>query len=412
MAMIDIAVPEDLEGTKSVVRNWLKNIGDTVAADEALVELETDKVAMEVFAPIAGVLQEIVLASGADAAAGALLGRMATGGAEAAPRAAAQAAPAAHDTVATPERAEPAAEAVAGSIASFDPSLRLSPSVRRLLMAEHADPSDMVGTGRDGRLTLEDVKRHLADPAARRAAKPASPGTKVLVGRRIPHDAMRLRIAEHMAHSLASAPHVTAVFEADFGAIMADRKARKPAFEAKGVALTYTAYIVSACVQAMAAAPAVNSRWHDDALEVFEDINIGVGTALADKGLIVPVVHRAQSLNLLGIATRLQDMTERARNGRLAPADVQGGTFSISNHGVSGSLLAAPIIINQPQSAILGVGKLGKRVVVREVDGADAIAIRPMAFVTLSIDHRVLDGHQTNAWLSRFVEVLETWPSD
>jgi len=220
---------------------------------------------------------------------------------------------------------------------------------------------------------------------------------------------MRRRIAEHMSMSVATAPHVTAVFEADFGAIIADRTRRKAEFESQGVKLTYTAYIVAACVQAMAAAPAVNSRWREDALEIFDDFNIGVGTALGESGLIVPVVHRAQSLSLLGIAARLQEMTERARTGKLTASDVQGGTFSISNHGVSGSLVAAPIIINQPQSAIVGVGKLEKRVVVREVDGADALAIRPMAFVTLSIDHRALDGHQTNAWLTRFVETLEGW---
>lgn len=220
---------------------------------------------------------------------------------------------------------------------------------------------------------------------------------------------MRRRIAEHMQHSLSSAPHVTAVFEADFSAIMAHRKASKAAFEAQNVSLTYTAYIVSACIAAMSAAPAVNSRWHDDYLEVFDDVNIGVGTALGDAGLIVPVIHKAQDLSLMGIATRLQDLTHRARNGKLKPADVQNGTFSISNHGVSGSLLATPIIINQPQSAIFGVGALEKRVVVRTVDGVDSIQIRPMAYVSLSIDHRVVDGAQTNAWLKRFVDTIEHW---
>jgi len=155
----------------------------------------------------------------------------------------------------------------------------------------------------------------------------------------------------------------------------------------------------------------VNSRWYDDRLEIFEDVNVGVGTALGDKGLIVPVIRRAQKLSLLEIAQQLSDLTERARTGKLGPADVRDGTFSISNHGVSGSLLAAPIIINPPQSAILGVGKLEKRAVVRERDGADLIEIRPMAYVTLTIDHRVLDAFQTNAWLARFVEVLETWPA-
>ena len=134
-----------------------------------------------------------------------------------------------------------------------------------------------------------------------------------------------------------------------------------------------------------------------------------MGTALGDKGLIVPVIHNAQDLSLLEIAERMQDLTQRARTDRLSPADVRDGTFSISNHGVSGSLIAAPIVIVQPQSAILGVGKLEKRVVVRQVDGADAIQVRPMAYVSLTIDHRVIDAHQTNAWLARFVEVLESW---
>ena len=176
--------------------------------------------------------------------------------------------------------------------------------------------------------------------------------------------------------------------------------------------LTYTAYIAAAAAEAMKAAPAINSRWHDDRLEIFDDVNIGVGTALGDKGLIVPVLRKVQTLSLKGIAAGLDELIEKARREQLTAKDVSGGTFTISNHGVSGSLFAAPIIINQPQSAILGVGKLQKRVVVREVDGADAIQIRPMAYVSLTIDHRVVDGHQTNAWLSRFVEVLEGWPAE
>jgi 2-oxoglutarate dehydrogenase E2 component (dihydrolipoamide succinyltransferase) len=220
---------------------------------------------------------------------------------------------------------------------------------------------------------------------------------------------MRRRIAEHMAHSLATAPHVTAVFEADFSAIAAHRAAHRADFQSRGANLTYTAYFVAASVEAMKAAPTVNSRWYDDRLEVYGEINVGVGTALGDKGLVVPVIKGAQALSLFDIAERLQDLTERARSDRLTPQDVRDGTFSISNHGVSGSLIAAPIVIAQPQSAILGVGKLEKRVVVREVEGADAIQIRPMAYVSLTIDHRVVDAHQTNAWLTRFVETLERW---
>ncbi len=220
-----------------------------------------------------------------------------------------------------------------------------------------------------------------------------------------------------MAHSVATAPHVTAVFEADFSAIIAHRKAHKDAYRAKGVKLTYTAYLVAACVAAMKAVPSVNSRWHDDRLELFGDVNVGVGTALGEGpsgqgGLIVPVVHQAQMLDLFGIAQRLDGLVAKARGNTLDAHEVRGGTFTISNHGTSGSLVASPIIINQPQSAILGVGKLEKRVVVRTIDGQDAMLIRPLAYVSLTIDHRVIDGAQTNAWLTRFVEVLEEWPLD
>jgi 2-oxoglutarate dehydrogenase E2 component (dihydrolipoamide succinyltransferase) len=247
------------------------------------------------------------------------------------------------------------------------------------------------------RLTREDIQAEVD----RRSKAPAAGVT------RVPHDSMRKRIAEHLSHSMQVAPHVTAMFEADFSAITAHRAAHKDQFAKDGANLTFTAYFVAACAAAMQAAPAVNGRWYDDRIDIYEDVNIGVGTALGEKGLIVPVIHRAQTLSLLDIAKRLTEMTEKARAGKLTQDDVRGGTFSISNHGVSGSLLASPIIINQPQSAILGVGKLEKRAVVRD----DAIVIRPMAYVTLTIDHRVIDAFQTNTWLSKFVEVLETWPS-
>jgi 2-oxoglutarate dehydrogenase E2 component (dihydrolipoamide succinyltransferase) len=153
--------------------------------------------------------------------------------------------------------------------------------------------------------------------------------------------------------------------------------------------------------------PEANSRWHDDALEIFDDCNIGVATALPSGGLIVPVITKVQGLDLFAIAERLHDLTERARNGILDPRDVQNGTFTISNHGVSGSLVATPIVINQPQSAILGVGKVERRVVVENVNGKEEMAIRPMCYVTLTIDHRVLDGFQANKFLTTFVEALE-----
>jgi 2-oxoglutarate dehydrogenase E2 component (dihydrolipoamide succinyltransferase) len=281
---------------------------------------------------------------------------------------------------------------------------RLSPLVKRLIAEHKLSPGDIAGSGRGGRITHKDVEAHIARGPAK-APPPAQ-----IRGGRIPHDSMRRSIAEHMSRSVATAPHVTAVFEADFSAVAAHRARHNDAYAREGAALTYSAYIVRAAAEAMKVSPNVNARWHEDFLEVFEDANIGMGVSLGDKGLIVPVIRRAQALTLKQTAAQLTDLTERARKNQLKPADVQGGTFTISNHGVSGSLIATPIIINQPQSAILGVGKLEKRVVVREVNGQDAILIRPMAYVSLTIDHRVLDGHQTNAWLTRFVEALETWP--
>jgi 2-oxoglutarate dehydrogenase E2 component (dihydrolipoamide succinyltransferase) len=215
-----------------------------------------------------------------------------------------------------------------------------------------------------------------------------------------------MTIAENMVRAVTDAPHVTAVFEADFSAIAA----HKTAMAAKGVKLSYTAYIVKAAAEAMAVAPAINGRWEKDRIAVSPTIDIGVGTALGEKGLVVPVVKDAGGLSLEQIGKTLDTLTKRARDGKLERSDVSSGSFTISNHGVSGSLLAAPIILHQGQAAILGIGKLEKRVIVREVGGQDAILVRPMAYVTLTIDHRVVDGHQTNAWLSRFVEVIEAWP--
>ena len=401
--MIDVIVPLEQEGTQAVVRSWLKQVGDRVEVNDPLVELETDKVAVEVPAPAAGVLREILLHSNAEAAPGAVLGRIS-----------AVVEVAGHEpespSAFSPEPPSPKQDAPAATgMARFDREHRLSPAVKRALLQHKLDPAQIAGTGRDGRITRADVDRAADAQKTAPSPLPAMAGT---ASHSIPHDRMRLRIAENMLNSVTQAPHVTAMFECDFSAIIAHRTRHKDRWARQGVKLTYTAYFVAACIEAMKVAPAINSRWHEDRLEIFDDINIGVGTALGAKGLIVPVLHQAQRLSLQGIAAGLDTLVERARAERLTAQDVKGGTFTISNHGVSGSLFASPIIINQPQSAILGVGKLEKRVVVREVDGVDSIQIRPMAYVSLTIDHRVVDGHQTNAWLSRFVEVMESWPAE
>ncbi|MHB1329284.1 MAG: dihydrolipoamide acetyltransferase family protein, partial [Gemmatimonadales bacterium] len=270
----------------------------------------------------------------------------------------------------------------------------LSPAVRRLIKEYGLDAAAITGSGRGGRVTVEDVERAREGGGAKSG------------GRRIPHTPMRKSIAHHMAQSMAAAPHVTSVFEVDMSAVIAHRNANKGDFDSRGIKLTFTAYFVKAAAAALQAVPEVNSRWHDDALELFDDCNIGVGTALETGGLIVPVIMQAQTLDLEATAERLQDATSRARAGTLTPKDVQGGTFTISNHGVSGSLVATPIVINQPQSAILGIGKLENRVV---ADANGVPVVRPRMYVTLTIDHRVLDGFQANAFLTKWVETIESW---
>ena len=391
--LIDVRVPDEQEGTKAVVRAWLKKIGDPVRENDPLVELETDKVTQEVPSPAAGVLTEIILDSDAEAVPGAILARIDPAGEVQGGTAETQV-EARHPELRRPPAPQP-----------DERETRFSPSVRRALQQHGIDPARIAGTGRDGRITREDVDRCVADATVVSIGEPATAQPRHFAGADIPHDRMRLRIAENMVRAVSDAPHVTAVFEADFSAVAAHKAGQA----AKGVKLSYTAYIVKAAAEAMAVAPAINGRWENDRIAVSPSIDIGVGTALGEKGLVVPVVKDAGSLSLEEVGARLDALTRKARDGKLDRSDVSGGTFTISNHGVSGSLLAAPIILHQGQAAILGVGKLEKRVVVRDVGGQDAILVRPMAYVTLTIDHRVVDGHQTNAWLTRFVEILETW---
>jgi 2-oxoglutarate dehydrogenase E2 component (dihydrolipoamide succinyltransferase) len=400
--LIEVRVPDEQEGTKAVVRAWLKQIGDAVAKNDPLVELETDKVTQEVPAPAAGVLAEILLDTDAEAVPGALLARIEAEQENAIePGAKARSQPALPQATAQRSRGE--TNDVPGP---REHETRLSPSVRRACLQHGIDPARIQGTGRNGRVTREDIDRVVASATIVSIGEPSTAQPRQFSPQDIPHDRMRLTIAENMVRAVAEQPHVTAVFEADFSSVAA----HKAAMAAKGVKLSYTAYIVKAAADAMAAAPAINGRWEKDRISVSPTIDVGVGTALGEKGLVVPVVKDAGKLELEQIAAKLDDLTKRAREGRLERSDVSGGSFTISNHGVSGSLLAAPIILHQGQAAILGVGKLEKRLVVRELGGQDAILVRPMAYVTLTIDHRVVDGHQTNAWLKRFVEILESWP--
>jgi 2-oxoglutarate dehydrogenase E2 component (dihydrolipoamide succinyltransferase) len=389
-SVADVLAPLNAEGTRATILRWCKSVGDAVVKDEPLLELETDKVTVEIAAPADGTLIEILKQVNAEVSPEEVLARLSLLG-ESATSPRATAAAAASSAGAPRERQAPEGTGDAHSL--------LSPAVRRLLREHSIDPADVAGTGLDGRITAHDIERYAAAP------KPIADGT------RIPHSAIRRRVAEHMARSVAEAPHVTTLFEADLTRVLAHRARNTAAYQSRGVHLTLTAYFVSACASALQTHREVNATFHREALELHRDINIGVGTALGDQGLIVPVIHRAQSLDLFELAQRLERLVAAARAGKLAAEDVRGGTFTISNHGVGGSLLAAPIIINQPQVAILGVGKVQRRVCVLAVGNDEEIGIRSMCYLTLTIDHRALDAFQANAFLSSIVSTLEQWPA-
>jgi 2-oxoglutarate dehydrogenase E2 component (dihydrolipoamide succinyltransferase) len=401
--LADVVAPMNEEGTKATILKWGKRVGDRVRRDEPLLELETDKVTVEIPSPASGELAEILKGPDEEVLPGQLLARVRIG---------MDASPPAAGT-------EPAEPATSAEPRSGGRPL-LSPSVRRLLSQHEIAVNEVAGTGRNGRVTAEDVVRTASGRgAAPRAADqkqhdvaetPAGPAGEGQS--RILHTPIRRRIAEHMVRSLEQAPHVTTLFEADLTRVLAHRARFAGNFEAQGARLTLTAYFIVACARALRAHPQVNATFRDDALELHADANIGVGTALGNEGLIVPVLHRAQELNLFGVALRLGQLVAGARAGKLAPSDVRGGTFTISNHGVGGSLLAAPIVINQPQVAILGVGKIERRVCALTIDGAEMIAIRSMCYLTLTIDHRAIDAFQANAFLANVVAVLEQWPAE
>jgi len=424
--VVDVVAPPNEEGTKATVLRWCKASGDAVARDEPLLELETDKVTVEIPSPASGQLAEILKQPDEEVSPGELLARVrltATPAADAAAAAGGDAGPApvieagavnrdaarAAGDVARPagDVARPAGDDAPGDDAPGDDAkLQLSPAVRRLLAEHSLSVAEIDGSGRNGRVTAQDVIRHVGVTAAARESVAAVPGS------RVPHTPIRRRIAEHMARSLGVAPHVTTLFEADLSRVLTHRSGHRAEFERQGARLTLTAYFVAACARALRAHRQVNASFHEDALELHADCNIGVATALGNEGLIVPVIHRAQDLSLIDIARRLGQLVAEARGGHLSPADVRGGTFTISNHGVGGSVLAAPIVINQPQVAILGIGKVERRVCVLQVDGAEAIGVRPKCYVTLTIDHRALDAFQANAFLSSVVTTLEQWPAD
>jgi pyruvate/2-oxoglutarate dehydrogenase complex dihydrolipoamide acyltransferase (E2) component len=445
-----------VEGT---VSRWLKQEGDTIAEYEPLVEVSTDKVDTEIPSPASGIVLKIYVPEGTTVERGVLLAVIGKPGDaiddQSLPR------------VSPHEKAHANGVTIGSphirSAQTINPAYNghMTPVVARMVAEHNIDLSQIKGTGRDGRVTKKDIEAYLAagahdthsapasgvktdvppweqpvsgdlfkptvdygtPPAAAQGVEPvhftslSAPSTPVQAssaqqtpGELIPLNAMRRSIAEHMVRSkLHTAPHVTTVFEVDMSAVMKHRTAQKEAFAKLGVNLTLTAYFAAATVAALQANPYVNAQWTDEGIYLHHVINLGIAVALGENpadnnGLIVPVIKNAQDLNLMGMARAVNDLAERARDKQLKPDDVIGGTFTISNHGVSGSLFATPII-NQPQVGILGIGAVEQRVKV--IDGA--IAVRPCAFVSLTFDHRVADGASGDAFMTTLKDKLEAW---
>lgn len=428
-----ITLPEMGEGViEGTLSRWLVREGDRIEQYAPIAEVETDKVTTETTSDVAGVVLKLVVSEGQVVPVGGVLAYVGQPGealesGEGQPAAATpqSSVPVATALTTTPSPSpEPPAEMYLG---------RISPVVGRIAAEHKVDLNRVVGTGRDGRITKEDVLDYLkareatatqpqlteeATPASAPAQAtsivpeqprispaqaPAAPTSTATPGDLLPLTTMRRSIAEHMVLSKHTSPHVTTVFEIDFSAVSAHRKAHKDSFARDGANLTFTAYIIAATVEALKRHPLVNSSWSDAGIVLKREINIGMATAL-DEGLIVPVIKNADSLNLLGLARQINDLAARARSRQLKPGEVQGGTFSITNHGTSGSLFATPII-NQPQCGILGVGMIEKRVKVID----DAIAIRPLAYVSFTFDHRILDGASADAFVGTIKAIIEGW---
>ncbi len=418
---IEIKVPTLGESvTEAEVAKWFKQVGDAVEADEALVELETDKVTLEVNAPAAGVLAEILAPEGAEVEVGAILGRIGEAGAAVAPAAAA-ATPAAAARKPEPEPA-PEPEPVAAP--------PLSPAVRKLVAEHNLDPADIEGTGKDGRLLKADVEAHLAaqaaaveqaaaaepepapaapEPASAPAAPKPAPKPAPALPRadderevRVRMSRLRRRIAERLKEAQNSAAMLTTFNDVDMSAILDLRKRYRDSFEKRhGVRLGFMSFFVKASIEALKEIPAVNAEIDGDDIvyKNYYDIGVAVGT---EQGLVVPVLRDADGLSFAGIERTIGELGLKARDGALSMAELTGGTFTISNGGVYGSMLSTPIL-NPPQSGILGMHRIEQRPVAR--DGQ--VVIRPMMYLALSYDHRIVDGREAVTFLVKVKEGLE-----
>ncbi len=376
--------------TEGTVTKWYKKVGDTVGADETLFDVETDKVSTEIPAPVAGVIAEILVQAGATAKVGVRLAVIREAGAAAASPVKAQAAAPTAVSAAVPATRRSAMPA-AGE--------RLSPVVRRLIAEHQLDPASLRGSGRDGRLTREDVLAAIGSRAA--------PGASAAGGTRQPLNSVRRQTARHLVKSWQSAPHVLQAVEVDYLRVEQARAAAGAAWKAReGFALTYLPFIASAVAGALAKFPLLNASLDGDDLVLHPRVNLGIAVDLGFDGLVVPVIDDVAGKSLAQIARAIRDLAQRARAGRLKPDELAGGTYTLSNSGVFGTLITAPII-NQPQVAILSTDGVRKKPVVVESALGDSIAIRPVGVLAQTFDHRALDGAYSAAFLREVKSVLE-----
>lgn len=400
-----VFVPRLGEGVDEVtVTKWLKQVGDSVKELEPLLEVNTDKVDTEIPAPASGVILKIEMQEGQVGKVGELLAVIGVAGEEV-PSVSVS-------SVRSTETTMPEAKKnLIPDTSHLKQDLGFISPVVAKVAAEHGiNLSQVQGTGLNGRITKNDVLSFVESGQQTMDRRPQTTvhrPSSIVAGegnQLIKHTPIRKSIAQHMVESKHTSPHVLTVMEADMSKVAKHRAANKAVFERDGVNLTFTAYFMSAIVAGLKAFPIVNSSWSDEGVLVHKNVNLGMAVSLGEDGLIVPVIKNADDLSLLAMARSINDLANRARNKKLQPDDVRGGTFTLTNHGTSGSLFAFPVI-NQPQSGILGIGAMQKRVVVIE----DAIAIRPMVYMSFVFDHRILDGASADWFLAKVKETLENW---
>ena len=416
-----VLVPLLGEGVEEVtVTKWLKQEGDSIEELEPLLEVNTDKVDTEIPAPSSGVVLKIEMQEGAVAKVGEVLAVIGQTGESVT----SDQPSVSSEMPKTVESTQPSAISAQPVTQSQPPTANrelgfISPVVAKIAAEHGVNLQQVQGTGLNGRITKKDVlnfveigdqRAESREPAPRTPqVAPAQPVTSAVGDQLVKHSVIRKQIAEHMVMSKRTSPHVMTVMEVDMSKVVAHRKANKAVFARDGVNLTFTAYFMQAIVAGLKAYPNVNSSWTDEGLLIHSGINLGMATSLGEEGLIVPVIKGADGLSLLGMARTVNDLANRARSKKLSPDDVKGGTFTLTNHGISGSLFAFPVI-NQPQCGILGAGAMEKRaVVVTDADGNDAIAIRPMVYLSFVFDHRILDGASADWFLAKVKETLESF---